>query len=46
VVLAPETTLLEAEMRLRQTVSDQGELIPVRIASGVEREVLEPGPGE
>jgi homoserine kinase len=46
VVLAAETTLLEAETRLRQSVGDEGELIPVRIASGVEREVLEHGPSE
>ena len=41
VVLAAETTLLEAETRLRQVVGEDVELAPVRIAGGVEREVLE-----
>lgn len=40
VVLAAETTLLEAETRLRPVVGDDAELVPVRIAGGVEREVL------
>ncbi|HEV2576884.1 MAG TPA: homoserine kinase [Acidobacteriaceae bacterium] len=40
VVLAAETTLLEAETRLRQVVGEAVELVPVRIAGGVEREVL------
>lgn len=40
VVLATETTLLEAEMRLRQMVGEGVELAPVRVAGGVEREVL------
>ena len=39
-VLAAETTLLEAEIRLRQVVGEEVELVPVRIAGGVEREVL------
>jgi homoserine kinase len=41
VVLAAETTLLEAETRLRQVVGDDAELVPVRIAGGAEREVLD-----
>jgi homoserine kinase len=40
VVLAAETTLLEAETRLRRLVGEDVELVPVRIAGGVEREVL------
>ncbi|HEX5283096.1 MAG TPA: homoserine kinase [Bryocella sp.] len=40
VVLADGTTLLEAETRLRQMVGEAVELVPVRIAGGVEREVL------
>jgi homoserine kinase len=40
VVLAAETTLLEAEIRLRQVAGEGVELAPVRIAGGVEREVL------
>jgi len=40
VVLAAETTLLEAETRLRQVVGEGVELVPVRIAGGVERELL------
>jgi homoserine kinase len=40
VVLAAETTLLEAETRLRQVVGEDVELAPVRIAGGVERGVL------
>ncbi|HZQ43227.1 MAG TPA: homoserine kinase [Acidobacteriaceae bacterium] len=40
VVLAAETTLLGAETRLRQVVGEAVELVPVRIAGGVEREVL------
>jgi len=40
VVLAAETTLLEAETRLRQVVGEGVELAPVRIAGGVERELL------
>lgn len=39
-VLAPETTLLEGETRLRQVVGEDAELVPVRIAGGVERELL------
>jgi len=39
-VLAAETTLLEAETRLRQVVGQDVELAPVRIAGGAEREVL------
>jgi homoserine kinase len=39
-VLAAETTLLETETRLRPLVGDDTELVPVRIAGGVEREVL------
>ena len=38
-VLAAETTVLEAETRLRQ-VAGEVELAPVRIAGGVERELL------
>jgi homoserine kinase len=41
VVLAGETTVLEAETRLREVVGEGVELMPVRIAGGVEREVLE-----
>jgi homoserine kinase len=41
VVLAAETTVLEAETRLRQVVGERVELVPVRIAGGVHREVLE-----
>jgi homoserine kinase len=44
VVLATQTPLLEAETRLRQVVGEGVELVPVRIAGGVEREVL--GPAE
>lgn len=40
VVLAAETTLMEAETRLRQLVGADVEMAPVRIAGGVEREVL------
>ena len=40
VVLAAETTLLEAETRLRQVVGQDVELAPVRIAGGAEREIL------
>jgi homoserine kinase len=40
-VLAEQTTLLEAETRLRPLVGEDVELVPVRIASGVERQVLE-----
>jgi homoserine kinase len=40
VVLAAETTLIEAETRLRQVVGEKVELVPVRIAGGVEREVF------
>ena len=40
VVLAAETTLLEAETRLRQVIGEGVELAPVRIAGGVERELL------
>jgi homoserine kinase len=39
-VLAAETTLLETETRLRPLVGDDTELVPVRIAGRVEREVL------
>jgi homoserine kinase len=41
VVLAAETTLLEAETRLRQVVGEDVELVPVRIAGGVQRELLD-----
>jgi len=41
VVLAADTTLLEAETRLRQVVGEGVELAPVRIAGGVERDVLD-----
>jgi hypothetical protein len=41
VVLAAETTLLEAETRLQQVVGQDVELAPVRIAGGAEREILE-----
>jgi homoserine kinase len=41
VVLAEETTVLQAETRLRQLVGEHVELVPVRIAGGVEREVLQ-----
>jgi homoserine kinase len=40
VVLATETTLLEAETRLRQVVGENVELAPVRIAGGTDREIL------
>ena len=40
VVLAAQTTLLEAETRLRQVVGEGVELVPVRIAGGVEQELL------
>lgn len=40
VVLAEETTLLEAETRLRQLVGEMVELVPVRIAGGVVREIF------
>ena len=40
-VLAAETTALEAETRLRQVVGEDVEFVPVRIAGGVEREVFE-----
>ena len=40
VVLATDTTLLEAETRLRQVVGEAVDLVPVRVAGGVEREVL------
>jgi homoserine kinase len=40
VVLAAETTLLEAETRLRQVVGEDAELVPVRIAGGAEQELL------
>lgn len=40
VVLATETTLLEAETRLRQAIGDPVELAPVRVAGGVEREAV------
>jgi hypothetical protein len=38
--LATETTVVEAETRLRQVVGEGVELAPVRIAGGIEREVL------
>ncbi len=41
VVLAAETTVIEAETRLRQVVGEGVELLPVRIAGGVQREVLD-----
>lgn len=41
VVLAEETTLLQAETRLRQVVGEDVELVPVRIAGGAERDVLQ-----
>ena len=41
VVLAENTTLQETETRLRQVVGEGVELVPVRIAGGVEREVLQ-----
>jgi homoserine kinase len=40
VVLAAETTVIEAETRLRQVMGEGVELVPVRTAGGVEREVL------
>lgn len=40
VLLGADTTLLEAETRLRPLVGEDIELVPVRIAGGVEREVL------
>ena len=40
VVLAAETTLLEAETRLGLLIGEDVELVPVRIAAGVERKVL------
>jgi homoserine kinase len=40
-VLAAETTILEAETRLRSLVGEDVELVPVRIPGGVKREVLE-----
>jgi homoserine kinase len=40
VVLAAGTTLPEAEARLRPVVGDGAELVPVRIAEGVQREIL------
>jgi homoserine kinase len=40
VVLAAETTLLEAETRLRAVVGPEVELIPVRIAEGVSKVLL------
>ncbi len=40
-VLAPETTVLEAEARLRLLTGEDVELVPARISGGVEREVLE-----
>ncbi len=40
VVLAADTTVIEAETRLRQVVGEAVELVPVRIAGGVQREVL------
>jgi homoserine kinase len=46
VVLAEETTLLEAETRLRQVIGEEGELIPVRIGHAVERDIMEHGPIE
>ena len=39
IVLGAETTPLEAEISLRQVVGEQAELVPARIAGGVEREV-------
>jgi homoserine kinase len=41
VVLAAGATLPEAETRLRPLVGEDVELVPVRIAGGVERELLE-----
>jgi homoserine kinase len=40
VVLAAETTLLEAETRLRRVVAPEVELIPVRIAQGAQKVLL------
>jgi homoserine kinase len=40
-VLAAETTLLEAETRLRPLVGEDVELVPARIAGGIERELLD-----
>ena len=40
VVLAAETTLLQAETQLRQVVGEAVELVPVRIAGGLDRELL------
>lgn len=40
VVLAEETTVLEAEAQLRQLVGESAELVPVRIAGGVEQEIF------
>lgn len=40
VVLAAETTVPEAEARLRQLVGESAELVPVRIAGGAEQEAL------
>jgi homoserine kinase len=40
VFLAAETTLLEAEMRIRSLVGSEVELLPLRIAGGVERTLL------
>jgi homoserine kinase len=40
VILAPETTLLQAETRLEQQLGPDVELVPVRIAAGVERDLL------
>lgn len=39
-MLAADTTVLEAETRLRQVVGQDVELVPVRIAGGAEREIL------
>lgn len=41
VVLAAETTVIEGETRVRQLAGESVELVPVRIAGGVQREVLE-----
>jgi homoserine kinase len=38
--LAPQTSFLEAETRVRQLVSDDVELIPLRIADGATRTIL------
>jgi homoserine kinase len=40
VFLAAETTLLEAETRIRRLVGSEVELLPLRIAGGVERTLL------